>query len=334
MPETTELLTELRAAGLVGAGLPAIRPLAGGVSSDIVLVEDGPRRFVVKRALARLRVKDEWLADVSRNRTERAWFAYASRVVPEAVPKILHADPQADWFAMEFLADEWTNWKQELLAGRIDPAVARRAGGLLGRLHAASWNDPAARAQFETGRSFHDLRIAPYLLATADRVGPAAAILRAEADRLAGTRLALVHGDYSPKNLLVAPGRLIILDAEVAWFGDPALDAAFLLNHLLLKALRDAPHAESFLALATGAWAAYVASLGSHASADLEARTTRLLLCLMLARVHGKSPVEYLDGARRGLVTAFVLGHLPAPPPSLSGLLGAWRRALGGLTTG
>ena len=66
-------------------------------------------------------------------------------------------------------------------------------------------------------------------------------VLRAEAERLVTCRSVLVHGDFSPKNLLVSGDRLVIIDCEVAWYGDPAFDLAFLLNHLCLKALYHAP---------------------------------------------------------------------------------------------
>ena len=327
-----ELISELRAAGLVSGVAVRLTPLAGGVSSEIFLVGDGSRRFVVKRALAKLRVKDEWFADVGRNRVEQEFFAYAARVVPEAVPRLLHADGSRGWFAMEFLGGELRNWKTELLAGRADLASAGLAGRTLGRLHAASWDDPAAREKFSTLKNFTDLRIAPYLLTAAERLPALRGLLEKEAVRLAATSLALVHGDYSPKNLLVAPGRLIVLDAETAWFGDPAFDTGFLLNHLYLKALYHAPAPERFLALAGEAWRAHAAALGSRADAELEARTIRLVLCLMLARVHGKSPVEYLkDRARRQYVTDFVHRHLPRPPDTISALSAAWSAGLGEL---
>jgi molybdopterin-guanine dinucleotide biosynthesis protein A/aminoglycoside phosphotransferase (APT) family kinase protein len=328
--EPPGLLPALRAAGLVDGPAPRLTPLGGGVSSDIFLVEDGPARFVVKRALARLRVRDEWRADVGRNRVEQDYLAYAAAAVPGAVPRILHADPEAGWFAMEFLGGELRNWKTELLAGRADPGTARLAGETLGRLHAASWGDPRARDRFATLRNFTDLRIEPYLLTTAARVPEVRGILEEEAARLASTGLALVHGDYSPKNLMVAPGRLVVLDAETAWFGDPAFDAAFLMNHLHLKALLHATAPGPMVALAAAAWAAYARALGPRAGADLEARTVRLTLCLMLARVRGKSPAEYLDEGRGRLVADFACRHLPNPPATMAALSREWLAALPG----
>ncbi len=324
-----DLITELRAARLLADAAPRVTSLGGGVSSDIFLVEDGAHRFVVKRALAKLRVKDDWFADVGRNRVEQAFFAYAAGFMPDAVPRVLHANPEQGWFAMKYLGGELLNWKTELLAGRADAGAARLAGAKLGRLHAVSWGDPMARKKFATIRNFTDLRIAPYLLSAAERVPALREILRAEASRLAAAQLALVHGDYSPKNLLVAPGRLVVLDAETAWFGDPAFDAAFLLNHLYLKALYHAAAPDPLLALVTESWLAYASALGGHAGPEIEARTTRLTLCLMLARVHGKSPAEYLTEARqRGLVTDFVCQHLPHPPNTIAELSAMWRKGI------
>lgn len=311
------LIPRFQASGWLDAtGAARVTPLTGGVSSDIVLVETAHRRLVVKSALAKLKVRDDWFADVSRNRVEQDYFQYAARIVPDSVPRILDGDPAEGWFAMEYLGDDLENWKTALLAGRIDPAVARRAGEVLGRLHAASRDDPAARDRFDTLTNFHALRIEPYLLTTAGRVPEAAAFLRAEAARLAATRLALVHGDFSPKNLLAGRDRLVILDAECGWFGDPAFDTAFLLAHLHLKALLHPGAA----ALVPAFWTAYAAAAGK----ELESGTIRLLLCLLLARVHGKSPAEYLDGRQRDFVSDFVLTNLPRPPASLAAFTAAW----------
>jgi aminoglycoside phosphotransferase (APT) family kinase protein len=323
------LAAALRAAGLVAGPRPAFTALGGGVSSDILLVEDGGARFVVKRALARLRVRDEWLADVSRNQVERRYLEYVAAIVPEAVPRILGGNPAAGWFAMEYLGDGHRPWKQALLRGEADGAVAERAGAILGRIHKRSWGDPAAREAFSTLSNFEQLRIDPYLRTAARRVEAARPALTAEADRLASSAFALVHGDYSPKNLLAGAGRVIVLDAECGWYGDPAFDTAFLLNHLHLKALWHAAAPGPLLDLVPPFWTGYAAELGTpHADAALEARTVRLLLGLMLARIHGKSPVEYLAQAeQQRFVTDFVLARLGAPL-SLRELTAEWAKGL------
>ncbi len=308
-----DLLPRLKAAGLIDGTDIRVTPLTGGVSSDIVLVEFSTQRLVVKAALEKLRVKDDWFVDVSRNRVEQSFFEYVSPIIPAAVPRILGGGD--GWFAMEYLGDELHNWKSQLLVGNVDVETARLAGEILGRLHSASWADPTVRERFDTLPNFQALRIDPYLLTTSQRVPEAAEILRAEAARLAETKLALVHGDFSPKNLLVGPQRLIVLDAECAWFGDPAFDTAFLLTHLHLKGLLHPPA----LQLVPAFWSAYTTACGH----DLEQRTVKLLLCLLLARVHGKSPAEYLSAEQRDLVTRFILSHL-SQPPSLATLTEAW----------
>lgn len=327
-----EWVQVLRRAGLVLSPAPRLEALTGGVSSEIILVEDGGRRFVVKRALAKLRVADDWFADTGRSSIEQAYLRVAGALLPDCVPRVLFADPEAGWFAIEHLGEGFVNWKAQLLTGHADPATARRAGEVLGVIHRETWGDADLAAEFATGRNFHQLRLEPYLETAARRAPDLAGPLLAEVARLQDTALALVHGDFSPKNILVAPDRLVLLDAEVAWFGDPAFDAAFLLNHLCLKALLHAEAPDSMLESARVFWKAYTTALRHHSDSELESRTVRLLLCLMLARIHGKSPVEYLPQPnQQHAVTAFVRAHLPHPPALLADLLAAWRHSLSSL---
>jgi aminoglycoside phosphotransferase (APT) family kinase protein len=327
MPLPPEILAALREADLVRSAGPLVTPLAGGVSCDIWRVEDTGRVFAVKRALPKLRVQAEWYADVARNRHEQDYLRYVGKFLPDSVPTILFSG--ADFFAMEFLGGEFSNWKTSLLAGNTDPEVATSAGRTLGRIHRESWLDAGAERLFDTGRDFHDLRVSPYLLATAEKHPNLAAHIRAEAGRLASTNRALVHGDYSPKNLMVAPGRLVVLDCEVAWFGDPAFDLCFLLNHLLLKSLHLREKSDAFFDLISGALAGYRAELEEKTFLMISRDAPALLLCLLLARVDGKSPVEYLtDPEKKDFLRAFVGRHLPSPPDDLPALLALWKESL------
>jgi aminoglycoside phosphotransferase (APT) family kinase protein len=287
---------------------------------------------VVKRALEKLRVKDEWFADTVRNRYEQAYMRYANEIAPGSVPRILHADHERNFFAMQYLGDGWTNWKSELLAGRIEPRYARMAGATLAAIHRASWGDDGLREGFATTRNFIKLRIEPYLLTTGTRNPTLELHFKTEAQRLANASLALVHGDFSPKNIMLHAGtaRMVILDCEVAWFGDPIFDVAFLLNHFLLKALHRPDEKEGYLSLGIAFVEAYRVGLGAHWSAQFEARATRLLLMLLLARVDGKSPVEYLQSqaGKQGFVREFVSRELPRPPATFAALTAMWLAAL------
>ncbi|MDR3510415.1 MAG: aminoglycoside phosphotransferase family protein [Caulobacteraceae bacterium] len=317
--------------GLVRPGEQAVwTPLSGGVSSDIWRLDAGDRTVCVKRALAKLKVADDWRAPVSRNLYEWRWFETVGAHFPDAAPRLVALDPERGVFAMAFLeARDHPLWKAELLAGRVDVGFAARVGETLGRIHAATARDAALAAAFPTDALFFALRLDPYLLATARRRPTVAARLEALVARTAGVHLALVHGDVSPKNILMGPRGPVFLDAETAWYGDPAFDLAFCLNHLLLKCLV-APAAKvallaSFAALAD----AYLAQVDWEPPAEVEARAASLLPGLMLARVDGKSPVEYLtEEAQKAAVRAVAEPLLLAPPARLAEVGAAWAARL------
>jgi aminoglycoside phosphotransferase (APT) family kinase protein len=289
-----DLLEDLHQRRLIATARPAVQALTGGVSSDIWLIDDGQQKLVMKRALPKLRVTDDWFADVSRNCHEQDFIDYVAGFLPGAVPRLVHRDPQNGFFLMEYLGPDFANWKGMLLAGQALPEHARQAAEILAAIHGHSWNDSNARARFATTPQFRQLRIDPYLVTTGDRHPALRRLFHAEAERLANTNVCLVHGDFSPKNILISPERMVLLDCEVAWFGDPAFDIAFLLNHLFLKALHLPASAPSYLTLARDGWQTYAAHLTHEQQTALEPRVCRLLPMLLLARIDGKSPVEYI----------------------------------------
>jgi aminoglycoside phosphotransferase (APT) family kinase protein len=317
----------LVAHGLAEAGeRPRWQPLAGGVSSDIWRVDLRRRSLCVKRALPKLKVAADWQAPVDRNAYEWAWLEFAAGMCPGHVPTPVAHDAEAGLFAMEFLAAErHPVWKQQLLDGVVEPATAAAVGDVLGRVHAASAGRPEVAAAFDSTTNFHALRLEPYLLATAAHHPDLASALNALAERTAATRIALVHGDVSPKNILVGPQGPVFLDAECAWYGDPAFDLAFCLNHLLLKLIaqpaRGAALRASFEALAQ----AYLPRVHWEAAAALETRAAALLPGLLLARCDGKSPVEYLNrDADRERLRAVARPLLLRPAATLGDVASAW----------
>jgi aminoglycoside phosphotransferase (APT) family kinase protein len=299
------------------------------VSSEIFRVDDDGDIFVVKRALPRLRVKDEWLADVGRNRYEQLYFQYAARFLPQAVPTLRPAPNDRGYFAMEYLGAEFSSWKQLLLRGhaRIEDAIA--AATLLGTIHAHSASDAEAEREFDTTTNFIQLRIDPYLLTTGRRHPDLRHLFEAEAERLASTRQCLVHGDFSPKNLMLSPSRMVLLDCEVAWYGDPAFDLAFLLTHMLLKGLYHAPRQLGFEQMCAAFWQRYIEMAG-HAidTKALEPRVARLLLMLLLARIDGKSPIEYLTDPQRTWVRQFARSGILTGSSALSHIVPHWFSSL------
>lgn len=315
---------------IVGTDQPiSLIPLSGGVSSDIYRVDLPGRSICVKRALPKLKVAADWQAPVARNHWEVEWMRVAQSVAPAAVPEILGENRAAGCFAMAFLApDAHPVWKALLQAGAIETATAAAVGNVLGRIHAATADRADLAARFATDDIFFAIRLEPYLVATARAHADLAARLDALVETTGTTKRVLVHGDFSPKNLLVGPEGPVVLDAECAWFGDPAFDLAFVLNHLLLKGIWRPAARNRYL----DAYAALVAGYQPHVAwepwRDMEGRTAALLPGLLLARIDGKSPAEYVtDDRDRHPVRAFARAHLATPVTGLADIAHNWRMA-------
>ena len=321
-----EIIAALRAMGLAGAGAVTGEALAGGVSSDIWRVDLPSGPVCVKRALAKLKVVADWQAPVERNRYEAAWMRFAAAAMPGCVPVLLGHDAASGTLAMQYLPPEFFPlWKAALRDGRADAGFAAAVATTLVRIHAASAADAAVPAAFPTDAIFHDIRLAPYLLAAAERHPDRADALHALVAVTQANKRALVHGDVSPKNILIGPAGPVFLDAECAWWGDPAFDIAFCLNHLLLKCLWAPGARKGFLRSFQAMAAAYLASVTWERPDALEARAAHLLPGLLLARVDGKSPVEYITAeAARDRVRTVARALLARPVDRLDEVRLAW----------
>ena len=305
-------------------------PLTGGVSSDIWRVDLPGRSICIKRALPQLKVAQQWSAPIERNAYEWAWINFAAKHCPGAVPQPIASDPVQAIFAMSFQAPEqYPVWKQLLLDGCAEPIVAAKVGAIIAQLHAASAGNAEVARNFATDAIFHAIRIEPYLLATAVVHADLEPRLRVLAERTAATRLALVHGDVSPKNILVGPQGPVFLDAECAWYGDPAFDAAFCLNHFLLKCVARLRSMDDYLGCFDAFAAAYFAGVTWEPRAAIEPRIASLLPALFLARVDGKSPVEYITQERdRRRVRETARPLVADPPQCIAEMSSRWRNAL------
>ena len=300
------LTAYLRDAGRIGPGeTPAVRVLTGGVSNRTVLVErPAGGAWVLKQALPKLRVAADWFSDPARVRREAEGLRWLARVAPpDTITPLVFEDPGQYLLAMEAVPQPHENWKSMLMG---DPAAGltyvHPFGSLLGSIHRAGHERRAEAASLFADRSFFEsLRVEPYYRYSAAGVPEAAEFLE---DLIAATdarRLTVVHGDYSPKNVLVRNRGLVLLDHEVIHFGDPAFDVGFALAHLLSKGHRLPEYRAHFRDAAMVFWRWYLAALGpvSWGGAELEASAARHTLGCRLARAAGRSPLEYLDAAQR-----------------------------------
>ena len=332
MPKPDPIIVEaLTRMGLVhGQAPPPMTPLAGGVSSDIWRVDLHAGPVCVKRALPRLKVAALWEAPVERNRYEWEWLREAGRIVPSCVPPLVAHDAEAGCFAMGFL-DPAAHplWKTQLRDGNARATTAQAVGKRLAAIHNATAGRADVQARFATDDIFYAIRLEPYLVATASRHPDLADPLAAIVSRTAATKHALVHGDVSPKNILIGPDGPIFLDAECAWYGDPAFDLAFCLNHLLLKCLWTPAATVAFLRSFDTLAETYLAGVEWEPRAAIEARAAHLLPGLFLARVDGKSPVEYVTAeADRERVRLTARPLIRKPPATVAAVREAWAERL------
>jgi aminoglycoside phosphotransferase (APT) family kinase protein len=248
--------------------------------------------------------------------------------VPQAVPELLGHDEEGGAFAMAWLPPErYRLWKTELHAGRVDLQIAAAVGSRLCAIHAATAGDEEIGRAFPTDDLFHAIRLEPYLEAAARAHPDCAERLHRLVAKTGSTKLTLVHGDVSPKNILVGPDGPMFLDAECAWYGDPAFDLAFCLNHLFLKCLWTPSAAGRFIAAFRALAETYLSGVDWEPAEQVDMRAAHLLPGLMLARIDGKSPVEYLTQERdRNRVRGFARAFLAEPVDSLARMADAWEK--------
>jgi aminoglycoside phosphotransferase (APT) family kinase protein len=258
---------------------------------------------VVKQARARLAVQMEWLADVRRVvREAEAMEWLRERLGGPHIPRLLHLDRERNLLVMEAVPAAAENYKSILLRGEVDLALAEQFGWLLARIHNAT-ADLETHRRFGDATFFDELRLSPYYDTAAARHPDLAPRIRELRRECRESTFCLVHGDYSPKNVLVLHGRLILLDYEVAHFGNPSFDLGFALTHFLAKALHVPGRGPAFIAAARRFWETW--RRDSRIAPEATAHAGQHLGAVLLARMDGKSPLEYFtDPAKKDVVRA------------------------------
>jgi aminoglycoside phosphotransferase (APT) family kinase protein len=321
------LVGYLKGTGRIGEGEePVVRVLAGGVSNRTVLVErpEAGETWVVKQALPKLRVAVDWFSDPERIHREALGLRWLEALAPPGtITPLLFEDRDNHLLAMGAVPEPHENWKTMLLGGRLAHDHVEQFGRLLGTVHRGGYERrEEAEPVFRDRSVFESLRLEPYYGYAAERVPEASRFLRRLVDETLSRRDTLVHGDYSPKNVLVREERLILLDHEVIHFGDPAFDLGFGLTHFLSKAHHLPEKRSAFAEAARLYWSVYRDEVGLLPWAEgLEQRAVRHTLGCLLARVAGRSPLEYLDEEELVHQREAVLELIHNPPESVPGLV-------------
>lgn len=275
---------------------PAARAevLAGGVSNQVLRVDTGTELIVLKQSRPQLRTRDAWFSDLERIYREQEVMEALVPALPGVVPRVHFVDRPNFIYAMSHAPLEAQPWKSQLLAGAIDLTLGAEAGRVLALIHEASASDAGRFCSFADHHVYVQLRVEPFYVRIQERRPEVAAAVGAIIDEMLTRQEALCHGDYTPKNMLVAGGRFTLVDYETAHFGDPTMDLGLFLAHLTLKARRLPQCRSDHTALMRSFWQAYCSGVRFQPPDELERRGVQHLGVCLLARIDGTSPVDYL----------------------------------------
>ena len=266
-----------------------------GVSSDIwhVKTEIG-LEFCIKRALKKLTVKEDWFAPVSRSNFEASYFKACQNVNSKSFPKILGHDKKNYILAMEwFRPEKYILWKKKLLDISFDKKEANLISNILNKKHSYFYDNSKFKTEFENDKTFYDIRIEPYIIFTSNSYPEHKNYFVDAAKSLVSNKKTVIHGDFSPKNILIGPDFPVILDAETACWGDPIFDLAFCNNHIILKSILNSSNKKKYMLLSKEFIETYISKINWEDKNSFIDRFLKLVPLLILARLDGKSPIEY-----------------------------------------
>ena len=284
-----------------------VEVLTGGVSNIVLAITTINKKMVLKQALAELMVAQKWEADQRRAIVEAHAIELFHKLSPQQVPDLLFLDPERFVLILERVPVGSSVWKTDLLNGDIDPNVGSVLGTTLANWHNFGEENEKARVQFMEDSLFEQLRIDPFYRFVAGKNELLNPVIGRLIDELENHKTTIVHGDFSPKNIMVGlDNQVYILDFEVTHVGNPIFDPAFLLAHLLCKAFRtdDMNEKEMLSECANQFISSYELSRPIAPSLSLH---TALIA---LARVEGKSPVGYLDSSKQNALVAYTKDFL------------------------
>ncbi len=303
--------------------------LAWGVSNAVLrITPDVGDPFVIKQSRGQLRTKAAWFSRLDRIWRETDVMRLIQPHLPAGVvPRVLFEDRENFLFGMEAAPAAHHVWKQLLLEGYVDSTIAAGLGEYLATLHRETALRPDLAERFGDTQVFVELRVDPFYRRLAEAAPEVACHIERLIDEMFSTVVCLVHADFSPKNVLIAEGRIVLVDFETGHLGDPAFDLGFFLSHLLLKTVLHANRFAEYAGLTTAFWQTYLAGIGGLSGCpqlephEIVRRTTAHLAGCMWARIDATSKIDYLNDSQQEVVRKFCRGLFDDPPVDWPGIL-------------
>ena len=305
------------------------KKITDGVSSDIWHVKTSNNEYCIKRALAKLTVKEDWFAPIERNNFEANYFTNCKSIIPKSFPTLLGHDKKNFILALEwFDNNKFVVWKKKLLEKSISLKDGKRIGRLLGIVHKYYYKKKKFKKIFLNDKTFYAIRIEPYLVFTSKFYPELLSYYKSTIAFLTKNQNTVIHGDFSPKNILIGKNYPIILDAETACWGNPIFDLAFLNNHIILKSILNKDIFKSYLNLSKSFLETYLSHFPIINTKNYLKKFIILQALLILARVDGKSPVEYFNNKNKILARNLAKRIISKKIYNLNNLFQVWENAI------
>ena len=272
-----------------------VEPLKGGVSCEIYKVDTTTNSYCIKKALKKLRVEKDWYADPIRSYYEYLWLKKTKKILPSSIPEVISYNRMKNYLIIEYLnMSRYSNLKEDLLKGKVDLNNLNKLAKKLIYIH-KNLKSNYNKKIFQTHNfNFIKLRINPYLLELNKTYPELKKYINETVNLLRNNQHTVIHADFTPKNILVSKNKQIILDAETANYGDPSFDIVSLINHLIIKLLFVNKNKKNFVLALKKIFNTYHSNVTWEEKQDIIQRSKTLLPLMILARVDGKSPVEYI----------------------------------------
>ena len=316
--DETTVVAYLTNRGII-SGPAEVEELTGGVSNVVLAVKSGAKDLVLKQALPQLKVAAVWKADQRRAIVEANGMKLLHSITPDSVPDLVDFDPEEFTLTMERLPRECTVWKSDLLDGVIKPSIGADLGRILATWHNFGADNKEARDAYMEDSLFDQLRVTPFYRAVAKMNPPLDARIQELINEISTLKITLVHGDFSPKNIMItATDKPIVLDFEVMHTGNPVFDLGFVSAHLLCKYLRteDPTHKTPLRETAIS----FINSYAKACNLEVSKSLPHHVAVIALARVEGVSPVNYLDEGGKARVQSVTKAALANPDMTFEGL--------------